>query len=102
MDTRKRACQEKQQREAEEREQRAAEERRKREEQERIQREVEERARREERLVKIKRDQEMAKKKAALDSVMVCTLYTLIQWRSLYSHVSAGGPECSQVLSPHR
>ena len=73
VDTRKRACQDKQQRESEEREQRAAEERRKIEEQEKLQREIDERARREQRLVKIKRDQEMAKKKAALNSVMVGT-----------------------------
>lgn len=66
VDTRKRSYQEKQQREAEERE---AEERRRRDEEERI--------RKEERLAKIKRDQEMAKKKAALESVMVHTLHTL-------------------------
>lgn len=62
LDTRKRAHQERQQREREERE---TEERRRRDEEERV--------RKEERLAKIKRDQEMAKKKAALDSVMVHT-----------------------------
>ena len=54
-----------------ERERREEEERREREERERVMREVEERAKREARLLKIKRDQEVAISKAKAEAAMV-------------------------------
>ena len=57
----------------EEAERQAEEERREREERERVKKEVEERARKEARLMKIKKDQEIALNKAKLEKALVCT-----------------------------
>ena len=69
--TRKRVFEEQQRKQREEEQRRTAEVERAKKETERIEFEMEQRARKEARLAKIKRDQEMAFKKAALDSVVV-------------------------------